>query len=120
VEKLGARLKEVDALVSKNASGIDPRLIRALRTEAEQVRQAAFAVQQWMEFQDERKDPATLLSEAENRRLKASTSLLRDLLSETENESFSVDRPAAAELYAAAVAVYRRLAWLAERRSPAS
>jgi hypothetical protein len=61
-----------------------------------------------------------LLSEAENRRVRASIALLRDLLSETEHENFTVDRPAVAELYASAIAVYRRLAWLAERRHPTS
>ena len=120
VEKLTSHLREMETIATRNASGLDPKLLRALRTHSEQARQAAFAVQQWIEFQDHHKDPAPLLSEAENRRVRASITLLRDLLSETEHENFAVDRPAVAELYAAAIAVYRRLAWLAERRHPSS
>src|SRR4051794_41557379 len=40
----------------------------------------------------------------------ASTAVLRELLAETEGANFSVDNPAVAELYASAVAIYRRLA----------
>lgn len=120
VEKLTSALRELEGLTNAHALALAPQLVRSFRTQSEQARQAGFALQQWMEFQEQRKDPAPLLSEAENRRLRASLSVLRDLLSEAEGENFSVERPAVAELYAAAVAVYRRLSWLAERRHPTS
>jgi hypothetical protein len=120
VEKLTSAIREIEGAANAHAVALSPQLVRSFRTQAEQARQAGFALQQWMEFQDQRKDPTPLLSEAENRRLRANLSVLRDLLSEAEGENFSVERPAVAELYAAAVAVYRRLAWLAERKHPTS
>lgn len=120
VEKLTSGLREIEALANAHAVALSPQLVRSFRTHSEQARQAGFALQQLMEFQDQKKDPSPLLTEADNRRLRASLAVLRDLLSEAEGENFSVDRPAVAELYAAAVAVYRRLAWLAERRHPTS
>ena len=120
VEKLTSAIRELEGLANGHALALSTQLVRSFRTQSEQARQAGFALQQWMEFQEQRKDPTPLLSEAENRRLRASLSILRDLLSEAEAENFSVERPAVAELYSAAVAVYRRLAWLAERRHPTS
>jgi hypothetical protein len=117
VERLRRQLHEIESLTAKNASAVEPQLVRSLKMQTEQAEQSAIAIQQWLEFQDNRQNTAPLLSEIETRRLRASTGVLRELLSAAEAANFTVDRPAVAELYAAAVALYRRLAWLAEHRN---
>jgi hypothetical protein len=120
IDRLSLLLREIDSLAARHASSVDARLVRLMRSQADQARQSASVIKQWMEFQENRQDTSPLLGEVENRRLRASTSVLRDLLTESETTDFSVESPAVAELYAAAVALYRRLAWLAERRNPAT
>jgi PilZ domain-containing protein len=120
VERLRSQLRELDALAAKHAGSVDPRLLRTLQAQTEQAQHTALAFQQWLEFEESHQNPATLLAEFENRRLRASTAVLRELLRETEAANFTVDKPAVAELYAAAVAIYRRLAWLAEQRNATS
>jgi len=119
VERLRRQLHEIESLTAKNASAVEPQLVRSLRAQTEQAEQSAIAIQQWLEFQDNKQNTAPLLTEIETRRLRASTAVLRELLSATEAANFTVERPAVAELYAAAVALYRRLAWLAEHRNAA-
>lgn len=120
VDKLSALLREISSLNAKYGAGVDTRLVRLFDSQAEQTRQTASAIKQWLEVQQSGRETAGLRTEVENRRLRASTAVLRELLAETEGANFSVDNPAVAELYASAVAIYRRLAWLAERRNPAS
>jgi PilZ domain len=120
VDRLSALLREISSLNAKYGAGVDTRLVKLFDSQAEQTRQTASAIKQWLEVQQSGRETAGLRTEVENRRLRASTAVLRELLAETEGANFSVDNPAVAELYASAVAIYRRLAWLAERRNSVS
>lgn len=120
VYQLTTQLRELERLASQHKTDLHPGLIKALSTHSDQARRAAFAIQQWLEFRDQGKDATPILTELEDRRIRANIAAIKELLAETEGESFTMENPAVAELYSAAAQVYRRLAWLDERKRPTS
>jgi hypothetical protein len=120
VYQLTSQLRELERLAAQNKTDLHPSLIKALSTHSDQARRAAFAIQQWLEFRDQGKDASSILGELEDRHIRANIAAMKELLAETEDESFSLDHPAVAELYSTASQVYRRLAWLDDRKRPTS
>lgn len=119
VYRLSTELRELENEMGSSESGIDPRLLIRLRASMENAKQSAYAVQQWIECRDQHKDPTAVLNSMETAWLRMCASVLRDLLADMDRPNFNFKREGLAEVYTAALNLYKRLAWIAEQRKNA-
>jgi len=111
-ERLKAATHELQELEKLVLSGnFSPRVLSDFRTAVDNIRQTAWAVQQWTELQEQHRDPYTVLGILSQERVRRATQITRDLTLDLESLELGLETQGLENLF-------RAIERLRERLSP--
>ena len=109
-ERLKAATHELQELEKLVLSGnFSPRVLSDFRTAVDNVRQTAWAVQQWTELQEQHRDPYTVLGILSQERVRRATQITRDLTLDLESLELGLETQGLANLFQAIERLHERL-----------
>lgn len=110
-ERLTAATDELEALekliIAEESS---PRVLSDFRDAVDNIRQTAFAVQQWTELQQQRRDPYTVLGRLAEERVRRATQIAKDLTIDLESFELGLETDGLTDLFRAVGNLHERLA----------
>lgn len=106
-------LQELEKLVL--SSNFSPRVLSEFRTAVDNIRQSAWAVQQWTELQEQKRDPYTVLGILSQERVRRATQINRDLTLDLESLEVGVETQGLTELFRAVERLHERLSPIFKR-----
>jgi hypothetical protein len=115
-ERLNAathELHELEKLVL--SSNFSPRVLSEFRTAVDNIRQSAWAVQQWTELEQQKRDPYTVLGILSQERVRRATQITKDLTLDLESLEVSVETQGLTELFRAVERLQERLSPIFKR-----
>ena len=116
--RLAAATAELQVLEEQVKTGnLDPRVLREFRNAVDHIRNTAWAVQQWVGLERDKKDPYEVLPMMSAERVKRATQLCEDLRHDLANLEIGIETAGIAELYQALTALGEKLAPLFKRDS---
>jgi len=115
-ERLKAATQELQELEKLVLSGnFSPRVLSEFRTSVDNIRQTAWAIQQWTELQEQHRDPYTVLGILSQERVRRATQITRDLTLDLESLELGVETDGLAKLFEATARLHERLSPLFKR-----
>ena len=87
-----------------------PRVLSDFRDAVDNIRQTAFAVQQWTELQQQRRDPYTVLGRLAEERVRRATQIAKDLTIDLESFELGLETDGLTDLFRAVGNLHERLA----------
>ena len=109
-ERLTAATQELQELEKLVLSGsFSPRVLSDFRTAVDDIRQTAWAVQQWTELQEQHRDPYTVLGILSQERVRRATQITRDLTLDLESLEWGMETQGLADLFRAIERLHERL-----------
>jgi hypothetical protein len=109
-ERLKAITQELQELEKLVLSGdFSPRVLSEFRTAVDNVRQTAWAVQQWTELQEQHRDPYTVLGILSQERVRRATQITRDLTLDLESLELGVETQGLRDLFRTVERLHERL-----------
>src|SRR6202040_2854389 len=110
-ERLTAATHELQELETLVISGdFSPRVLSEFRSAVDNIRQTAWAVQQWTELQEQHRDPYTVLGILSAERVRRATQITKDLTLDLESLELGVETEGIANLFHAILGLHERLA----------
>jgi hypothetical protein len=109
-ERLAAatnELHELEQLVL--SSEFSPRVLTEFRTAVDNIRQTAWAVQQWTELQQQHRDPYSVLGILAQERVRRATQIAKDVRLDLESLEVGVETEGLAKLFKEIEALHERL-----------
>jgi hypothetical protein len=108
--RLKAATDELQALEQMVLSGdCAPRVLAEFRSAVDSIRQTAWAVQQWSELQQQRRDPYTVLGVLSAERVRRATQITKDLTIDLESLDLGLETEGLLNLYQAVKALHERM-----------
>ena len=109
-ERLKTTTRELQELEKLVLSGnFSPRVLSEFRTAVDNIRQTAWAVQQWSELQEQHRDPYTVLGILSQERVRRATQITRDLTLDLESLELGLETQGLANLFQAVERLHERL-----------
>ena len=108
LQHVTGELQQLERMV--RSGNCSPRILNDFRTAVDNIRQTAWAVQQWTELQNESRDPYTVLDVLSKERVRRATQISRDLRIDLESLELSIDTEGLPELFQAIESLHERLA----------
>jgi hypothetical protein len=109
-ERLKTATNELQALEKLVLSGdFSPRVLSDFRTAVDNIRQSAWAVQQWAELKEQHRDPYTVLSILSQERVRRATQITKDLRLDLESLELGLETPGLTDLFHAVEGLRERL-----------
>jgi len=87
-----------------------PRVLCDFRGAVDNIRQTAWAVQQWSELQQQHRDPYTVLDILSEERVRRAAQIAKDLTLDLESQDLGLGTEGLANLFHAIEGLYGRLA----------
>lgn len=116
-ERVKAATHELQELEKLVLSGdFSPRVLSDFRTAVDNIRQTAWAVQQWAELKQQHRDPYTVLSILSQERVRRATQITKDLTLDLESLDLGLETPGLVELFQAIEGLRERLWPLVKKR----
>jgi hypothetical protein len=116
-ERLKAATQELQELEKLVLSGnFSPRVLSEFRTSVDNIRQTAWAVQQWTELQEQHRDPYTVLGILSQERVRRATQITRDLTLDLESLELGVETQGLMNLFQAVERLHERLLPLCKKQ----
>jgi|SRR5581483_224550 len=116
-ERLKATTQELQELQQLVLSGgFSPRVLSEFRTSVDNIRQTAWAVQQWAELQQQHRDPYSVLGVLSEERVRRATQITKDLTLDLESLELDLGTPGLSELFSAIESLQERLSPLFRRK----
>src|SRR5580658_591473 len=110
-ERLKAATDELQKLEELVISGdCAPRVLGDFRNAVDSIRQTAWAVQQWTELQQQRRDPYTVLGLLSEERVRRATQIAKDLTMDLESLELGLETEGLQKLFEAVDNLHERLA----------
>jgi hypothetical protein len=109
LEEITRQLQELEILV-RSGTDCAPRVLSEFRIAVDNIRQTAWAVQQWADLQQHHRDPYTVLDVLSKERVRRATQITKDLTVDLESLELSLDTEGLLELFQAVEGLYERLA----------
>jgi hypothetical protein len=114
MESLSERLKtathELQELEQLVVSGdFSPRVLSEFRSAVDSIRQTAWAVQQWVELQQQHRDPYTVLEILSAERVRRATQIAKDLTVDLESLELGLETAGITALFHAVQGLHERL-----------
>lgn len=113
LQKATSELHQLELTIP--TENIDSRVLSEFRQAVDYIRQAAWAMQQWMELQAKGRDPYAVLSLLSAERVKRLTKLNKDLSLDLDATEVSFETAGLRELSGVVAALHRRLTRLFNR-----
>ena len=101
-------LQELERLV--RADNCAPRVLSEFRTAVDDIRQTAWAVQQWADLQRQNRDPYSVLDILSKERVRRAIQLTKDLELDLESLDITLNTEGLAELFQSIASLHERLA----------
>jgi hypothetical protein len=109
--RLAAATDELQVLEKLVISGdCSPRVLSEFRAAVDSIRRTTWAVQQWCELQQQRRDPYSVLDVLAQVRVERATQLSRELTMDLQSLELSLETEGLAELYRTTRGLYECLA----------
>ena len=109
-ERLKVATQELQELEKLVLSGnFSPRVLSDFRTAVDDIRQTAWAVQQWTELQEQHRDPYTVLGILSRERVRRATEITKDLTLDLESLELGLETQGLANLFQAIERQHERL-----------
>jgi hypothetical protein len=109
-ERLRTTTEELQTLEQLVLSGdCAPRVLAEFRTAVDNIRQTAWAVQQWNELQQQHRDPYTVLGVLSTERVRRATQITKDLTMDLESLELGLETKGLEQLFQAIKGLYERL-----------
>jgi hypothetical protein len=116
-ERLEAVTRELQELEQLVTSGdFSPRVLSEFRSAVDNIRQTAWAVQQWAERQKQHRDPYTVLGILSEERVRRATQITTDLRVDLESLELGFETQGLADLCLAIEKLHERLAPLVKKK----
>jgi len=116
-ERLKAATNELQELEKLVLSGdFSPRVLSDFRTAVDNIRQTAWAVQQWTELQQQHRDPYAVLGILSQERVRRATQITKDLTLDLESLELGLETQGMADLFHAIEGLRERLSPLFKKR----
>ena len=107
-------LQELEKLVV--SADFSPRVLSEFRSAIDNIRQTAWAVQQWIELKQQDRDPYPVLGILSVERVRRATQITKDLTIDLESMEVSLETEGMANLFHAIEALHERLTPLFKRK----
>ncbi len=91
-------LRAIEVLIQTESSRIDPRVLQEFRKAMDRARMTAWAVQQWLDLQQRKADPFSLLARLEAQRFAETVGNLREIRVEIESGTIQPDAEGVTDL----------------------
>jgi hypothetical protein len=91
------------------SSEFSPRVLTEFRTAVDNIRQTAWAVQQWTELQQQHRDPYSVLGILAQERVRRATQIAKDVRLDLESFEVGMETEGLANLFKAIEALHERL-----------
>jgi hypothetical protein len=115
-ERLTAATDELQALEQLILSGgPSPRVLSEFRGAVDNIRQTAWAVQQWTELQQQHRDPYTVLGRLSEERVRRATQIAKDLTLDLESLELGIETEGLVSLFRAIEDLHERLTPLCKK-----
>ena len=108
LQKITGELQELERLV--RSGDCAPRVLSEFRIAIDNIRQTAWAVQQWTDLQKQRRDPYSVLDVLAKERVRRATQIARDLTTDLESLDLSLETEGLSDLFHAVERLHERLA----------
>jgi len=109
-ERLKVATQELQELEKLVLSGnFSPRVLSDFRTAVDDIRQTAWAVQQWTELQEQHRDPYAVLGILSQELVRRATQITKDLTLELESLELGLETQGLANLFQAIERLHERL-----------
>ena len=95
-------LRELEDLVATNEDQIDPRLLSEFRSAIDHARSTTAAIQQWVDLQEQDRDPFPVLNAIESSRIRLTAGFMRELALDFDSNTLHLGSEGVKELYEAA------------------
>jgi len=107
LRRVTSELQELEHLV--RSGNCAPRVLSEFRIAIDNIRQTAWAVQQWSDLQQRSRDPYTVLDVLAKERVRRATQIAQDLKMDLESLELSFDTEGLFELFQAIAGLHERL-----------
>jgi hypothetical protein len=112
-------LRDLEALVDASEEQIDRRLLSEFRSAVDHARTTTAAIQQWVDLQEQERDPFPVLSAIETSRIRLTANFMRELVMDIDANALHLGSEGVKELYEAARQLHLRIEQLiAEATEP--
>ena len=113
LQRVGTDLWEAQQMLQPKL--LDERIVREFKAAVDHARQAAWAVQHWLELQSQNRDPFHVLHKLHGERLRDAREICRNLTIDIDSGEIDVDQQGLDELLSAVKDLQARLARLLNR-----
>jgi DNA repair ATPase RecN len=110
LEEITRQLQELETLF--RSGDCAPRVLSEFRIAIDNIRQTAWAVQQWTDLQQRHRDPYTVLDVLSKERVRRATQIAKDLTVDLESLELSIDTEGLPALFQAVQGLHERLTQL--------
>jgi hypothetical protein len=109
VYKSAEELRILETLMQSNTADVDPRILAEFRNAVDHARQAAWAVQTWIELRKQKRDPFSLMPLVEKRRIRHAIFLMQELLMDYQSLAVTVETEGFGDLKRAVTDFHRAI-----------
>jgi PilZ domain-containing protein len=103
------QLRELEGLVAANDDQVDPRLLSEFRSAIDHARSTTAAIEQWVDLQEQDRDPFPVLAAIESSRIRLTATFMRELVMDIDAATLHLGSEGVKELYEAARQLHLRI-----------
>ncbi|WP_041855804.1 PilZ domain-containing protein [Candidatus Korobacter versatilis] len=109
IASAASQLRDLEACVSENEENVDPRLLSEFRSAVDHARSTTAAIEQWVDLQEQDRDPFPVLAAIETSRIRLTASFMRELVMDIDAATLHLGSEGVKELYEAARQLHLRI-----------
>jgi hypothetical protein len=109
IASMATELRELESLVASHDDDIDPRLLSEFRSAIDHARTTTAAIEQWVDLQEQDRDPFPVLAAIESSRMQVTAAFMRELVMDIDSSSLHLGSEGVKELYEAARLLHIRI-----------
>ena len=102
-------LRELEAIITQNEDAIDPRLLSEFRSAIDHARSTTAAIEQWVDLQEQDRDPFPVLTAIEASRIRLTATFMRELVMDIDASTLHLGSEGVKDLYEAARLLHLRI-----------
>ena len=109
IASMSTELRDLETLVSSHDDSVEPRLLSEFRNAIDHARATTAAIEQWVELQEQERDPFPVLAAIESSRIQLTASLMREITMDIDSGSLHLGSDGVKDLYEAARHLHLRI-----------
>lgn len=109
IASMATELRDLETLVGSHDDHVDPRLLSEFRSAVDHARAATAAIEQWVDLQEQERDPFPVLAAIESSRMQMTAGFMRELVMDIDSSTLNLGSEGIKELYEAARQLHLRI-----------